>query len=263
MLFETILYELQAGILTITLNRPDKLNAMTPTLLSELRLAFEQAAADRDVRVIVVTGAGRGFCAGADLGAASEAIMAGGFSYEDSLNNTYNPLILAMQKAPQPIIAAVNGVAAGAGMSLALACDLRLVAESASFLQAFVKIGLVPDSGSTWMLPRLIGVTKALELMLTGRKVTAQEALSLGMVNQVVPDADLAKTVAEMAQSFVNAPTKTIGFIKQAVNFAMTSTLEQALHQEAALQAAAGATADHSEGVAAFLQKRPAAFKGE
>ncbi|MCA0452927.1 MAG: enoyl-CoA hydratase/isomerase family protein [Chloroflexi bacterium] len=261
--FETILHNLQDGILTLTLNRPDKLNAVTPLLLRELREAFEQAAGDRTVRVIVLTGAGRGFCAGADLGAASELIAAGGFSYEDNLNTTYNPLIMAMQRVPQPIIAAVNGVAAGAGMSLALACDLRIAAESASFLQAFVKIGLVPDSGSTWLLPRLIGTARALELMLTGRKVSAQEAFALGIVNQVVQDADLANTVAGMAQTFAAAPTKTIGLIKQAVNFAMTSTLEEVLHKEAVLQGEAGATADHAEGIAAFLSKRPPNFTGE
>jgi 2-(1,2-epoxy-1,2-dihydrophenyl)acetyl-CoA isomerase len=263
MSFETILYEIDNSVLTITLNRPEKLNAMTPTLLRELKEAFEQANADSTVRVVVVTGAGRGFCAGADLVAASELMMAGGFSYEENLNATYNPLILTMQALQKPIIAAVNGVAAGAGMSLALACDIRIVAESASFLQAFVKIGLVPDSGSTWLLPRLIGMTKALELMLTGQKVSSNEALALGMINQVVPDAALGRTVKELTQQFAAAPTKTIGLIKQAVNFAMTSTLEAALKNEAALQNVAGKTADHTEGILAFLEKRAAAFKGE
>jgi 2-(1,2-epoxy-1,2-dihydrophenyl)acetyl-CoA isomerase len=263
MSFETILYAVENGILKITLNRPDKLNAMTPTLLRELKEAFEEAGKDQQVRVVILTGAGRGFCAGADLAAASELMMNGGFSYEDNLNSTYNPLILTMQSLQKPIIAAVNGVAAGAGMSLALACDIRIVAASASFLQAFVKIGLVPDSGSTWLLPRLIGMTKALELMLTGQKVMAQEALALGLVNQVVADAELGEVVLRMAQLFANAPTKTIGLIKQAVNFASTSTLEEAMKNEAALQAVAGESADHMEGVAAFLEKRPATFKGE
>ncbi|MBA3875122.1 MAG: enoyl-CoA hydratase/isomerase family protein [Anaerolineae bacterium] len=263
MSFETILYQIDNSILTITLNRPDKLNAMTPILLRELKEAFEQANNDQVVRVVILTGAGRGFCAGADLAAASELMMRGGFSYEENLNATYNPLILTMQNLQKPIIAAVNGVAAGAGMSLTLACDIRIAAESASFLQAFVKIGLVPDSGSTWMLPRLIGLTKALELMLTGKKVTAQEALELGFVNQVVPDAELSATVQQMAQLFAVAPTKTIGLIKQAVNFAATSSLEDAMKNEARLQDAAGKSADHMEGVAAFLEKRPAAFKGE
>ncbi len=261
--FETILYEVNAGILTITLNRPDKLNAMTELLLRELKDAFVQSGIDRDVRVIVLTGAGRGFCAGADLAAATEQMMSGGFSFKDNLIATYNPLILTMQSLPKPIIAAVNGVAAGAGMSLALACDMRIAAESAGFLQAFIKIGLVPDSGSTWMLPRLIGMTKALELMMTGRPVSAQEALVMGMVNQVVADADLADAVNQMAQAFVNAPTQAIGLIKQAVNYAATSSLEAALINEAELQDVAGTTADHMEGVAAFLEKRPAVFKGE
>lgn len=263
MLFETILYAIDNGILTITLNRPEKLNAMTPTLLRELKDAFVQASADSAVRVVVLSGAGRGFCAGADLAAASEAMMSGGFSYEANLNATYNPLILAMQSLQKPIIAAVNGVAAGAGMSLALACDIRIAAESASFLQAFVKIGLVPDSGSTWLLPRIVGLTKALELMLTGQRVSAREALEMKMINQVVSDADLAEHVAQMAKVFANAPTKTIGLIKQAVKFASTSTLEEALHSEARLQEEAGKTSDHMEGVAAFLEKRPAQFKGE
>jgi 2-(1,2-epoxy-1,2-dihydrophenyl)acetyl-CoA isomerase len=262
MSFETILYAVGNNILTITLNRPDKLNAMTPLLLSELKEAFQQADADPTVRVVILTGAGRGFCAGADLAAASELMMKGGFSYEENLNATYNPLILTMQRLQKPIIAAVNGVAAGAGMSLALACDIRIAAESASFLQAFVKIGLIPDSGSTWMLPRLIGMTKAVELMLTGQKVTAAEALALGMVSQVVPDAALVSTVQHMAQQFAAAPTKAIGLIKQAVSFAMTSTLESAMKNEAALQDVAGKSADHMEGIAAFFEKRPAKFKG-
>lgn len=262
MLFETILYTVENGVLTITLNRPEKLNAMTPTLLRELRDAFVEADQDPTVRVVVLTGAGRGFCAGADLTAASEAIMAGEFSYEVNLNATYNPLILTMQGLQKPIIAVINGVAAGAGMSLALACDIRIAAESASFLQAFVKIGLVPDSGSTWLLPRIIGLTKALELMLTGQRVGTPEALAMGMINHVVPDSELSDRVRQMAQMFASAPTKTIGLIKQAVNFASTSTLEEALRCEARLQDVAGKTADHQEGVAAFLEKRPVQFRG-
>ena len=263
MSFETILYTIENSILTITLNRPDKLNAMTPLLLHELKEAFEQANSDQTVRVVILTGAGRGFCAGADLAAASQLMMSEGFSYEENLNATYNPLILTMQNLQKPIIAAVNGVAAGAGMSLTLACDIRIAAESASFLQAFVKIGLVPDSGSTWMLPRLIGMTKALELMLTGQRVSAAEAFDMKLVNQVVADDEFGATVQQMAQMFANAPTKTLGLIKQAVNFAMASTLEAAMKNEAALQDVAAKTADHIEGVAAFLEKRPATFKGK
>lgn len=262
MTYETLLYEQNDAILTITMNRPDRLNALTNTMLEELHNAFEQAGADSSVRVVVLTGAGRGFCAGADLAAVMETGL-GNFSYSQNLRSYYNPLILGMRNLPKPIIAAVNGPAAGAGMSLALAADLRIVAESASFLQAFVKIGLVPDSGSTWMLTRLIGTTRALELMLSGRKVTAAEALAIGMVNQVVPNDQLAETVAKLAVDFATAATKGIGYIKNAVEFAMTSTLEQAMDKEAELQDKAAATSDHMEGVMAFLEKRPAAFKGE
>lgn len=264
MSYEAILYEQQQGILTITLNRPDKLNAFTDTMLDELTAAFQQAAAEPQVRVVVLTGAGRGFCAGQDLGfAVQNGAGQEGFSYGEHLKAHYDPLILGIQAFPKPIIAAVNGVAAGAGMSLALACDLRIVVETAAFLQAFVKIGLVPDSGSTWMLPRLVGMTRALDMMLTGRKVSAQEALEWGMINRVVPGEELKDVVYALAGELATAPTRAIGLIKQAVNYAQNSTLAEALEQEAALQDVAGRTSDHTEGVMAFLEKRPAQFFGQ
>jgi 2-(1,2-epoxy-1,2-dihydrophenyl)acetyl-CoA isomerase len=167
-----------------------------------------------------------------------------------------------MRRLPKPIIGAVNGAAAGAGMSFALACDLRLAAESASFIQAFVKIGLVPDSGSTWMLPRLIGTTRALELMLTGRRLNANEALALGLVNRVLPDAELLPTAQALAQELAAAPTLALGYTKQAVEFALNHNLEAALEYEAILQDQAGKTSDHLEGVAAFLERRPPRFTG-
>jgi 2-(1,2-epoxy-1,2-dihydrophenyl)acetyl-CoA isomerase len=264
MTYETLLYQCADSVLTITLNRPDKLNALTETMLLELADAFRRAGDDSTVRAVILTGAGRGFCSGADLSAAMEQAMAsGGMNYGANLRKTYNPLILGMRSLPKPIIAAVNGPAAGAGMSLALACDVRIAAESASFLQAFVKIGLVPDSGATWLLPRIIGAARALDLMLSGRKVNAQEALAMGMVNQVVPNDQLAAAVNQVAHEFANAPTKTIGYIKQAVEFALDSSLEAALNQEADLQDLAGSTDDHHEGVAAFLEKRSPHFKGQ
>lgn len=263
MAYETLLTQLENGVFTITLNRPDKLNAVTELLLTELLQAFTEAESESTVRVIILTGAGRGFCAGQDLAAAVESGAGGAdFSYSQHLIKTYNPLILKMRSLPKPILAAVNGVAAGAGMSLALACDLRLAAESASFLQAFVKVGLVPDSGSTWLLPRLVGSARALELMLSGRRVTAQEALALGMVNQVVPDSDFTAATARYATELANGPTLTLGLIKQSAEFALTSTLEQSLFKEAELQDIAGRTADHMEGISAFLQKRPAQYSG-
>jgi 2-(1,2-epoxy-1,2-dihydrophenyl)acetyl-CoA isomerase len=263
MAYETLLTTLEDGVFTITLNRPGKLNAFTEQLLHELLAAFREAEANPAARVIVLTGAGRGFCAGQDLAAAVESgAGSADFSYSQHLVNSYNPLILMMRALPKPIIGAINGVAAGAGMSLALACDLRLTAESASFVQAFVKVGLIPDSGSTWLLPRLVGAARALELMLTGRRVGSAEALTLGLVNQVIPDADFTATVARYAAELANAPTATLGLIKQAAEFALTSTLEQSLFKEAELQDVAGRTADHMEGVIAFLQKRPATFQG-
>lgn len=264
MAYPSILTAQDGPVLSITLNRPDKLNAATDQMLDELIDAFKSAERDDSVRAILLTGAGRGFCAGQDLGAVQERQgEAGGMSFGEHLRRTYNPLILRMRQMPKPIIGAINGVAAGAGMSMAMACDIRLAAESASFLQAFVKIGLIPDSGSTWMLPRLVGMTRALDLMLTGRKISVQEALSYGLINQIVPDADLMATATQTAAEFAAAPTRAIGYIKRALEFAATSTLADALNNEADLQEIAGRTADHKEGIAAFMEKRPAQFKGE
>lgn len=261
--YETLLYEKKDAVLTITMNRPDRLNALTAMMLHELDDAFRRAGDDLVVRAVVLTGAGRGFCSGADLSEAMEqASSNGGVDYAANLRNTYNPLIMRMRELPKPIIAAVNGAAAGAGMSIALACDMRIAAESASFLQAFVKIGLVPDSGASFMLPRLIGTARALDMMLTGRKVSAAEALEMGMVNQVVPTDELSEVVGKLAAEFAAAPTVAIGYIKKAVEYALDHNLSEALEMEAVLQGMAGKTADHAEGVAAFIQKRPAQFKG-
>ena len=255
--YETILSEQDDGILTITMNRPDKLNAANDTLLGELISAFKGASRDDSVRAVVLTGAGRGFCAGADLGGVSERGESGSFDYGTHLRKTFNPLIRSMTSLPKPIIGGINGVAAGAGMSMAVACDYIIAGESASFLQAFVNIGLVPDSASTWVLPRLVGVQRAMDLMLTGRKIDSATAFDWGLVNQVVPDDDLQATVAETAARFAAAPTKAIGYIKRAVAYGYTHTLAESLEYEADMQDLAGRTDDHKGGRSRFPRKTP------
>ncbi|HXF82227.1 MAG TPA: enoyl-CoA hydratase-related protein [bacterium] len=255
---ETIIAARADGVLTITLNRPEVLNAVNEQLASELHDALRDAARDTAVRCVVLTGAGRGFCSGADLRERAGSPV----SYREHLDATFHPLIMTMRTMEKPLIAAVNGVAAGAGCSLALAADLRLASERASFIELFARIGLVPDSGSTWFLPRLVGLGKAFELTYTTDPVDAAEALRLGLVNRVVPHDELIAATTALAARLAAGPTKAYGLTKRALYYGQTATLEQSLAYEAQLQDIAGATADHREGVAAFLEKRPPAYEG-
>jgi 2-(1,2-epoxy-1,2-dihydrophenyl)acetyl-CoA isomerase len=255
---ETIRYEQRGAVAVLTLNRPDKLNALTADMLRALRGAIERAGADESVRAVVLTGAGRGFCAGQDLA------MGGGPSadYGEIIRATYNPLVKAMTSLEKPIVCAVNGVAAGAGVSLALACDLRIAADTAWFVQAFVNIGLIPDSGGTWFLPRLVGLAKAMELSMLGERVTAEEAHRIGLVNRVVPADQLEAETMRVAERLAQLPTRAIGLIKRAHYEGLNLPLAEALELEARLQAEAGRTEDHREGVQAFLEKRAPQFRG-
>ena len=263
MSYQTILCELSDSVLRVTLNRPDKLNALTDVMLQELHAAFAKAAGDKATRCVLLTGAGKGFCPGQDLANVQEMSRGGKPAYGEHIRSNYNPLILAMARLTKPIVAAINGVAAGAGMSLAMACDVRIASEKASFLQAFVNIGLVPDSGSTWFLPRLVGRQRALELMLSGRKLSAVEALEWGLVNQVVSPEQLMDEATKVAARYAAAPTYAIGQIKRNIDFAESHSLEETLALEAKSQAECGLSADHQEGMQAFLEKRTPVYKGE
>lgn len=257
---DTIIVEQTEGVVTITLNRPDVLNAVNDQMMRELQEALRQAEREGAVRCLVITGAGRGFCSGQDL---RDRASPGGFSYGEHLRAGYNPIILRLRTMEKPVIAAVNGVAAGAGCSLALAADLRIASERASFVEVFSRVGLVPDSGSTWLLPRLVGMGKALELAYTAGPVDAQEAHRIGLVNRVVPHDDLMSQTMDLARRLAAGPTKAYGLTKRAIAFALTATLEAALNYEADLQEIAGRSADHREGVTAFLEKRQPRFKGQ
>jgi 2-(1,2-epoxy-1,2-dihydrophenyl)acetyl-CoA isomerase len=253
-----LLQSVTDGVLTLTLNRPDVLNAVTPPLLDALTESLRAAAAGHAIRAVVITGAGRGFCSGQDLRAAAAN---GGLDVGAMLRDHYAPAIRAIRSMDQPVIAAVNGVAAGAGFSLALACDLRIAAESATFVQAFVRIGLIPDLASTYFLPRLIGPARAAELTMLGETVDSGRALQIGIVNRVVPDAELGAAAAEVGARLARGP-RAIGLTKRALNASLQNDLESQLALEERLQTEAVATADFVEGVAAFLEKRPATFTG-
>lgn len=261
MSYEFILRQAEAGVLTITMNRPTVLNSCNRGMVAELRDAFNVAARDDAVRAVVLTGAGRAFCAGQDLG---EAVPAEGPvpDIEDFVLG-YNTLVMAVRTLEKPVIAAVNGTAAGAGANLALACDIVIAAEEASFLQAFVKIGLIPDTGGTFFLPRLVGVARATALMMLGGKVAARQAKEWGMIHEVVPGADLMTQVGALAQALATQPTRGLGLIKRAINASLHNDLQQQLALEATLQGEAGRTADYMEGVRAFQGKRRPNFQGK
>lgn len=263
--FTKLQYQLESnGVLVITLNRPEKLNAFDDDLSFELIDALKQAERDTKVRSILLTGAGRGFCAGQDLDSRSISASNGAMPHlGESIRKRYLPIIHKLRTLEKPIVCAINGVAAGAGASVAFACDYRIASDSASFVQAFIKVGLIPDSGACFLLPRLIGAGRAMDLMMTGRKVDAQEALEMGLVNETCPPDLLMDKALAFCQTLAAGPTKAYGLLKRAVNRAMTMDLETYLHYEADLQEIAGRTTDYKEGVAAFLEKRTPVFSGQ
>ena len=258
-MFNHIIYEIEEGICTITLNRPEVYNALNPALIQDITKAFTQAGEDDKVRVVVLTGTGdKAFCSGADL----KNGMKNTTNLGDSLRNGYNPMILSIRNLAKPVICRLNGVAAGAGCSLALACDVIIASETARMSQIFVNIGLILDAGSSYFLPRLLGSQKAFELASTGRIVEAKECFELGLVNKVVAPDELDLAVNQMAKMYAKSATKAIGLIKKVLNKSYHSTLEQMLELEAINQDIAGKSDDFIEGVSAFLGKKTPHFKG-
>ncbi len=257
--FESLLYQKENNILRLTLNRPEVYNALDDKLTYELQDAFKAAEKDRDIRVIVLTGAGKAFCSGQDLKAISGIEKR---SFIDSINKRYNPIIRAMRNIPKPIICRLNGVAAGAGCSLALACDFIIASESAVLVEAFINIGLVLDSGSSYFLPRLVGSTRAFEIATMAPKISGQQAFDWGIANRVCTPETLDETVNEIANYYANAPTKAIGLMKKMLNKSTSSEMEVALEYEAYCQEIAGNTEDNKEGVRSFIEKRKPEFKG-
>jgi len=258
--YNTLLFTTTNSVLTITLNRPESYNALNETMKRELNDAFNQAGKDNAVRCIVLRGAGeKAFCSGQDL----KEHNGSGRSLKESLEQSYNPLIRRMRSLEKPVIGMINGVAAGAGLSIALACDMRIMSDTAKLIEVFIRIGLIPDSGSHWFLPRLVGMAKAFEYAATGRDIDAAEAERVGLVNRVVPAADLEKTVIALAEKLAKAPTRSIGLIKRTLNTSLASGLDALLDYEAVVQEIASTTEDYREGVKAFLEKREAVFKGK
>ncbi len=260
--FQTLLYTISDSVCTIVMNRPEVHNALNEQMKTDLNEAFRASEKDSAVRCIVLRGAGeKAFCSGQDLkehgGSQTKR------SLKESLEKSYNPLIRKMRSMEKPIIGMINGVAAGAGLSIALACDLRTMADNARLIEVFIRIGLVPDSGSHWFLPRLVGMAKAFEFAALGEDITAAEAERVGLVNRVFPSSALEQATTELARKLAKAPTKAIGLIKRTLNKAAVSDLDSLLDYEATVQDIASHTNDHSEGLQAFLEKRPAKFTGK
>ncbi len=258
--FESLRYEAADAIATITLDRPDALNSLTVQLKNELLDAIRQAERDRAIRAVILTGAGRAFCAGQDL---RERLEPDAAPLAVEIRERYNPLVLAMRRLEKPIVGAINGVAAGAGAALALACDLRICAENASFVLAFGRVGLVPDSGTTWFLPRLVGPARAAQLALLNDPLSAEDAASWGLVARVVPPDRLLDEARAVAARLAESAPRALALTKRALNRSLEASLAAQLDYEAELQGIAGATADHAEGIAAFIEKRPPRFTGE
>ncbi|MBP8003003.1 MAG: enoyl-CoA hydratase/isomerase family protein [Chloroflexi bacterium] len=259
--YETILYTVQDGIATIALNRTDKLNAFNDQMITETKKALKDSGRDDAVRCIILTGSGRAFSAGQDL--ADVQGRGEAFSIGEHLRHGYNELIMQMVNLEKPIIGAINGVAAGAGCSVALATDIRIASDKASFMQAFSRVGLIPDSGANWVLPRLVGYNRAYQMAITAEKVTAEKALDWGLVNMVVPHDQLAETVQAWALKLAAGPTRAFGLTKRAMRQSENMSLAETLAYESYLQEAAGRTEDNKEGVMAFLEKREPQFKGK
>ncbi|BCG09474.1 2-(1,2-epoxy-1,2-dihydrophenyl)acetyl-CoA isomerase PaaG [Buttiauxella agrestis] len=258
-----IVSDVQNGVMTLTLNRPERLNSFNDEMHRQLAQALTQAERDDTIRCLLITGAGRGFCAGQDLNDRNVDPSGEAPDLGASVENFYNPLVKRLAALPKPVIAAVNGVAAGAGATLALGCDIVIAARSVNFIMSFSKLGLVPDCGGTWYLPRLAGRARAMGLALMGDKLSAEQALQWGMIWQVVDDEALSDTARQVANHFASQPTFGLGLVKKALLASETHTLEEQLDIERDYQRLAGRSEDYREGVSAFLAKRPPVFKGK